>query len=39
LPQDEKQLVLIEPGAGKTAIVEGLAEDFDGDVPPFLAEK
>src|SRR5205814_1408222 len=29
-----------EPGVGKTAIVEGLAERIsDGDVPPFLADK
>ena len=29
-----------EPGVGKTAIVEGLAQRIaDGDVPPFLAEK
>src|SRR5204863_293729 len=29
-----------EPGVGKTAIVEGLAQRIsDGDVPPFLADK
>src|SRR5579862_2735503 len=29
-----------EPGVGKTAIVEGLAQCIaDGDVPPFLADK
>jgi ATP-dependent Clp protease ATP-binding subunit ClpC len=29
-----------EPGVGKTAIVEGLAQKIaDGDVPPFLADK
>jgi ATP-dependent Clp protease ATP-binding subunit ClpC len=29
-----------EPGVGKTAIVEGLAQRIaDGDVPPFLSEK
>src|SRR5207249_4432086 len=32
--------ILMEPGVGKTAIVEGLAQRIsDGDVPPFLADK
>src|ERR1700686_1104924 len=33
-------VVIGEPGVGKTAIVEGLAQRIsDGDVPPFLADK
>ena len=33
-------MLIGEPGVGKTAIVEGLAQRIsDGDVPPFLADK
>src|SRR5665213_2627832 len=35
-----EHVLLGEPGVGKTAIVEGLAQRIsDSDVPPFLAEK
>ena len=38
--RDSNPVLIGEPGVGKTAIVEGLAQRIsDGDVPPFLADK